>query len=475
MFSKRPTLANPYKPSVIYLGAHFYSGWKMIKRLFKDMWLWGLILILWICFLYMGYIGWVQYELLNKQANDIALDIYLTIQLVSMNSGAVAQPIPLALNIARFALPVLTLLTAIKAFLGFFKDQVRTIQLSLLSGHVIICGLSRKGMLLATRFRRQGTDVVVVEQDEDNPWIESCREQGIFILIGDASESTLLVHAGIHRAHGLFAVCDDDGINADIAVVAKNLLSQDHMPQNKQAGRSFRRSKKSQESPTFKILMHNANPQLVGLLRQYGLHQPHSNVHIILFNVFERAAYQLLDQYPAWDEDQIESGKEPHILLVGLGRMGENIILHAAEKWTASHSSTTRRLHFTILDRHALEKVESLGVRYPGLDAQCVFTPLQMEINSADFERAAFLFNSRGKLHTDRIYICIDNDSVGLHAGLMLRLQLPQGVDIPIVIRMSEETGLARLLEDHRSYVEEYRSLSAFGYLDQTCTPDLLK
>ena len=308
----------------------------MVKKLFKDMSLWGLILVLWICFLYLGYIGWAQYQLMHNQANDIALDIYLTVQLVSMNSGAVALPIPLALNIARFGLPVLTLLTAIKAFLSFFTDQVRTIQLSMLSGHVIICGLSRKGMLLAGRFRRQGTDVIVIEQDEDNPWIESCRELGIFILIGDASESALLLHAGIQRARGLFAVCDDDGINADIAVVAKNLLTQEDTPQNKQARRSLGRSKEPLERPSFKILMHNANPQLVGLLRQYGLHQPQSNVHIILFNVFERAAYQLLDQYPAWDEDQIESGKEPHILLVGLGRMGENIILHAAEKWAAS-------------------------------------------------------------------------------------------------------------------------------------------
>jgi hypothetical protein len=221
--------------------------------------------------------------------------------------------------------------------------------------------------------------------------------------------------------------------------------------------------------------MHNANPQLVGLLHQYGLHQPNSNVRIIPFNVFERAAYQLLDQYPAWEEGWIESGKEPHILLVGLGRMGENIILHAAEKWTDNRKVIDTRLHFTILDRHALERVESLGVRYPGLAGHCAFTPLQMEINSAEFERGAFLFNSRGGLDIDRIYICIDNDSIGLHAGLMLCMQIPEGVEIPIVIRMCEETGLARLLEDHRNQLEEYRSLVAFGYLDQTCTPKLLK
>jgi K+ transport systems, NAD-binding component len=446
----------------------------MVKNLFKDLWVWGLILILWVCFLCLGYIGWVQYELMNKVTSDIALDIYLTIQLVSMNSGAVAQPIPPALNIARFALPVLTLLTAIKAFIDLFKDQVNTIQLALLSGQVIICGLSRKGMLLATRFRRQGTEVVVIEQDEDNPWIESCREQGIFVLVGDASEPTLLINAGIHKARGLFAVCDDDGINADIAMQAKNLLNQGHLLA-KNDRRYFWGSKKSRENQRFNILMHNANPQLVDLLRHYGLHQHNSTVQIILFNVFERAAFQLLDKHPAWDQIQIETGKEPHILLVGLGRMGENIILHAAEKWAACRPTNAARLHFTILDRHAMGKVESLGVRYPKLGTQCVFIPLQMEIYSPDFERGAFLFDSRGELDIDRIYISIDNDSLGLHAGLLLRMQLPQGVDIPIVIRMSEETGLTRLLEDHSQQEGEYCSLTAFGYLDHTCTPDLLK
>ena len=325
--------------------------------------------------------------------------------------------------------------------------------------------------------------MVVIEQDEDNPWIEVCRDEGVFPLIGDASEAPLLLTAGLRRARGLFAVCDDDGINADIAMQAKALLNPDHLPSKKHAwwhlGRSKSRGlsagKKSQEDPPFRILMHNANPQLVGLLHQYGLGQPDSTVRIIPFNVYERAAFQLLDQYPAWEEAQVEYKRVPHILLVGLGRMGENILLHASEKWAARYPAADTRLHFTILDRHAVEKVESLGVRYPGLTGRCVFTPLEMEIASAGFERGAFLFNSEGELDIDRIYICIDNDSLGLHAGLMLQMQLPDGVDIPIVIRMSEETGLARLLEDHRNQMREYRSLSAFGYLDRTCTPDLLK
>jgi hypothetical protein len=447
----------------------------MLKKVFNNFSFWIIILLLWICFFYLGYAGWVQYDLTHFQAKDIALDIYLTLQLVSMNSGAVTQPIPLALNIARFGLPVLTLLTAFQAFIGLFKEQVRAIRLSLLRGHVIICGLSRKGLLLASRFRKQGTQVVVIEQDEDNPWIEVCREQGIFTLIGDASEPAMLLNAGLHRSRGLIAVCDEDGVNAEIAMQAKTLLIREDLTREAHSWWPFGQPTKSHEKTSFIILMHNANPQLVGLLHQYGLHQAHSPVHITLFNVFERAAFQLLDKYQAWDEATINSGSEPHILLVGLGRMGENIILHAAEKWVAVRPTTIARLHFSIVDRRANEKVESLVVLYPGLEKKCYFTPLQMEINSADFEQGAFLFSPKGEMDINRIFISVDSDSLGLQAGLMLRMRLPEEVDIPIIIRMSEETGLARLLEDHRSQLGEYRSLVAFGYLDHTCTPDLLK
>ena len=226
----------------------------MLNRFFNNLTLWALLLVLWIGFLILGYIGWVQYEWMNHQANDIALNIYLTVQLVSMNSGAVAQPIPLALAIARFGLPVLTLLTAIQAFIGIFKDQVRAIRLAWLRGHVIICGLSRKGLLLATRFHQEGTQVVVIEQDEDNPWIEVCREQGMFTLTGDASEPAMLLNAGLRRSRGLFAVCDEDGINADIAMQAKALLNHGQLPPKNQAGRRPGSPGESEEVLPFRSL-----------------------------------------------------------------------------------------------------------------------------------------------------------------------------------------------------------------------------
>ena len=73
----------------------------------------------------------------------------------------------------------------------------------------------------------------------------------------------------------------------------------------------------------------------------------------------------------------------------------------------------------------------------------------------------------------DVVYICIDHDSLGLQAGLTLLRRLP-GRTLPVVIRMAEEGGLARLLVDREARLGAYQNLFAFAYLERTCTPDLL-
>src|SRR3712207_5394834 len=47
------------------------------------------------------------------------------------------------------------------------SDQLQSWRLRRLHGHVVICGLGDKGMLLTKAFREQGQPVVVIEQDDD--------------------------------------------------------------------------------------------------------------------------------------------------------------------------------------------------------------------------------------------------------------------------------------------------------------------
>lgn len=381
--------------------------------------------------------------------------VYLTFQLIPLNSGGVEPPVPLELEIARFLLPLLAAAAAVQAFLRIFREQIHTLKLPLLRRHIIICGLSRKGFLLAGQFRRQGKEVVVIERDEENDWIESCREQGMYVLLGDASDPTLLTKAGIVHSEGLFAVCDHDGVNVEIALRAEQ-LNQNRM------------------GAALTCLLHVSDPQLCDLLRERETEMEQVLFRLELFNVFERAARNMLQAYPAWKDANRSPVSPPHILIIGLGRLGENLSLHLARDWWNRQVDLKERLRVTVIDRNAVQKIESLCIRYPQMNKACDLSPLQMEIHSPAFERADFLFNSQHQPDPTIIYICVDDDVLGLHAGLTLSRRISDA-DIPIVVRMAEENGLARLLAFRRNHQDAYRNLFAFGYLDQTCTPDLLK
>jgi hypothetical protein len=67
------------------------------------------------------------------------------------------------------------------------------------------------------------------------------------------------------------------------------------------------------------------------------------------------------------------------------------------------------------------------------------------------------------------VYVCLDDDSLGLSAALALRQKVrEQG--IPVVVRMAHEGGLARLLGGEGGF----ENLHAFGLLDRTCTPEIV-
>jgi hypothetical protein len=94
-----------------------------------------------------------------------------------------------------------------------------------------------------------------------------------------------------------------------------------------------------------------------------------------------------------------------------------------------------------------------------------------MDLDSAEFERADFLFGRRGKSDVTGVYVCVGEDAVGLKAALHLRHRLGDR-NVPIVVRTTQEEGVAALLggEDHGTF----GNLSVFGLLNLVCRPDVL-
>lgn len=90
-----------------------------------------------------------------------------------------------------------------------------------LSGHVVICGFGRIGVMLAQELASAGTPLVVVERSTAR--LAEAEAAGHLTLSGDATEEEVLLAAGVDRARVLATVLPDDAANVFITLSARNL------------------------------------------------------------------------------------------------------------------------------------------------------------------------------------------------------------------------------------------------------------
>ncbi len=365
----------------------------------------------------------------------------------------VEPPVNCMLNIARFLAPAVAGYTVLKAFMALFAGQLQSFRLRLLRGHVVVCGLGRKGMSLARGFLARGERVVAIEQDEENDFIRQCRDLGAIVLVGDMASPLLLRRAGVQRARYLFAVSGDDGANAEVAVNACGLVP---------SGRASR---------PLTCAVHIFDPQLCLLLRERELAAlgPKGS-RLEFFNTFDLGARILLGEHPATDPDGAAGARIGQMIVVGVGQLGESLIVTAARQWHARRGPEGPRLRVTLVDLNATQIAKSLSVHYPSLARACELVPRDMDVRSPEFHQATFLTEACAQ-GAANVYVCLDDDSFSLSTALAL-VQPLREQEPTVVVRMTEEAGLATLLRD----VEEgsFRHLRSFGLLDRTCRPELV-
>lgn len=94
-------------------------------------------------------------------------------------------------------------------------------QINHLNDHYIVCGYGRMGRALCKFLVQKHLNVVVIEQDENR--IPIMDEDGILYILGEASEETNLVKAGIQRASVFMATLGTDAANVFLVLIARRL------------------------------------------------------------------------------------------------------------------------------------------------------------------------------------------------------------------------------------------------------------
>jgi voltage-gated potassium channel len=109
------------------------------------------------------------------------------------------------------------------------EDRIRVIlgrrkldkQIAKLKDHYIICGYGRIGRVLARYLTERYLDVVIIEKNADRQ--AAMDEDGVLYLVGEATDESLLLRAGIRSAKGLITAVATDADNVFLTLIAKQL------------------------------------------------------------------------------------------------------------------------------------------------------------------------------------------------------------------------------------------------------------
>lgn len=403
------------------------------RKKLRSIWLdirWPVLAAAALISLALGVVGFLQFHQKPGDPYTLLDALYQSVQLFSMESVEESPlgSMPLAAQVARFTSPLVAAFAVLQALAIIFKDQVQLLALSLVKDHVIVCGLGRKGYLLVKEYREKGYPVVALETQHDNPFLEACRELGAIALVADGRDSLALRKARVQRARSLLVVCGDDGTNAEIALQARRIVEKEHRAE-------------------LQCVIHIYDRDLLSLLREREL-SFEQNGHFFLefFNLFDSAARVLLDTYPPFPAHP-EPGQPPAFLLVGMGHMGESLLIHAAQRWLPRFRAGFSSLQIRVVDLAAAERLAALTCRYPLVKEVCRFETFAIDTRSPEFLEGSYLYGQGGLCDFSHAYVCLDDNSLALTTGLALlrRLRL---TPVNILVRMSEESGLSSLIQD---------------------------
>lgn len=375
--------------------------------------------------------------------------LYQSVQLFVLQLQVLPGRTPWTLEVARWSAATVSFYAVLRAGSVLFAGELDRLRLRHLSGHVVVCGLGRKGLQLTQDFLARGDKVVIIEKDEENDHLLAAREAGALVVLNAAADDAILRQARVAQAAVLLAVTGDDGANIETAVVARRLV----------------RTEASGRATPLRAFAHVGDLRLCGLLRDSRAFTGDEPVETAPFNIHEAAARVLLRDNPL-DRERLLPGdpRFVHLCVVEFGQMGESVALQAARM---VHLANGSRLRVTLIDPEADERRKRFLGRCPGFTAVADLDVLEGDVEYADvLAQLEEWGRDPGRLLD--IVVCFDDDRRSLACALALVERLRER-RVPVRVRMSQGAGLSTLARASGTGNWTGR-ISVFGLLDRLCT-----
>jgi Trk K+ transport system NAD-binding subunit len=121
----------------------------------------------------------------------------------------------LAQGVFKIGASLFDLATRREVWTAIMTDQMR--------GHVVVCGVGHVGYRVIEELLSLGEDVVAIEEQASNSFVEQVRSKGVPVHVGDARNDELLEKVGVARAKAVVCATSNDLANLEIALDAKRM------------------------------------------------------------------------------------------------------------------------------------------------------------------------------------------------------------------------------------------------------------
>jgi Trk K+ transport system NAD-binding subunit len=162
--------------------------------------------------------------------------MYFTVETVATvgfgDFSFATQPVPIEIFGICLILAGTTLVTTILALLTNtlvtrrIAQSLGQAQIPGMRGHVVMVGLGSVGMKVLEGLLSRGREVVVVERDESNRYLNQVRQLGVPLVLGDSTLAQTLDSVNLARAASVAIVTSDDMTNIETGLAVRDRLGE---------------------------------------------------------------------------------------------------------------------------------------------------------------------------------------------------------------------------------------------------------
>lgn len=365
-----------------------------------------IIIVLGLAVIVFGTIGY------SKLGDDGWEALFKSFQLYAFG-GTLESGDPLVLNIARVLGPLLVGVAAIRGLLVLSREQLRLLGFRLFRrNHIVIAGLGDVGFSLAAKLNEIGARVIAIDRDPTKPAIEGCKERGISVLVGDATDIGLLRAACVHRARHLIVAPGADSVAIDVVAAAIAITE-------------------ARATDPLRVIAHIEDRALWQALQARTLTRGDDpNVQVELFNLYEAAGRLVLETYPPFADSAAAGHRGPGVLIIADQAIAEVLVVNTARLWRNSRARSRARIEITLAGPGAEAECERLRERYPALDQLAELEPWEIDLASPA------LRESERSRDAAASYVALGDEARGVATALTLAATQPAG---PVVLVINDE------------------------------------